>query len=132
MCKRYPLNWQVIPKYHTTMYINLHFIIHLIMHILLHIFTTTFLQKGAFMPSVQSTNKKERLSFFVNQELSDKINKISKQTKLTISEIARNALQNYIEQIEKEKIENELEAGYKANYDYYLKSQEEWKYADKE
>jgi len=84
------------------------------------------------MPSVQSTNKKERLSFFVNQELSDKVNKISKQTKLTVSEIARNALQNYIEQIEKEKIDNELEAGYKANYDYYLKSQEEWKYADKE
>ncbi|GAB6283731.1 MAG: hypothetical protein STSR0008_25340 [Ignavibacterium sp.] len=91
------------------------------------------------MPSTQSTNKKvgihlfgKRLSFFVNQELSDKINKISKQTKLTISEIMRNALQNYIDQIEKEKIENELEAGYKANYDYYLKTQEEWKYADKE
>ena len=84
------------------------------------------------MPSAQLTNKKERLSFFVNSELSDKVNKISKQTKLTISEIARNALQNYIDQIEKEKIENELEAGYKANYAYYLKSQEEWKYADKE
>jgi len=83
------------------------------------------------MPSVQLKNKKERLSFFVNSELSDKVNKISKQTKLTISEIARNALQNYIDQIEKEKIENELEAGYKANYDYYIKSQEEWEYADK-
>ncbi len=84
------------------------------------------------MPSAQLTNKKERLSFFVNSELSNKVNKIAKQTNLTISEIARNALQNYIDQIEKEKIENELEAGYKANYDYYLKSQEEWKYADKE
>ena len=84
------------------------------------------------MPSVESTNKKERLSFFVNPELSDKINSISKQTKLTISEIGRKALQNFIDLIEKEKIENELEAGYKANYQYYLKSQEEWKYADKE
>jgi predicted transcriptional regulator len=84
------------------------------------------------MPSLPVTNKKERLSFFVNSELSDKVNKISKQTKLTISEIARNALQNYIDKIEKEKIENELEAGYKANYDYYLKSQEKWKNADKE
>jgi len=84
------------------------------------------------MPSVQLINKKERLSFFVNSELSKKINRISKQTKLTVSEIARKALQNYIDQIEKEKLENELEAGYKANYDYYLKSQEEWKYADKE
>ena len=83
------------------------------------------------MPSVKLKNKKERLSFFVNSELSDKVNEISKQTKLTISEIARNALRNYIEQIEKEKMENELETGYKANYVYYQKSQDEWKYADK-
>ncbi len=83
------------------------------------------------MASEQLTNKKERLSFFVNPELSNKVNKISKQTKLTVSEIARKALNNYIDQIEKEKVENELEAGYKANYDYYLNSQEEWKYADK-
>jgi len=88
--------------------------------------------KGVLMPSVESTNKKERLSFFVNPELSDKINDISKQTNLTISEIGRKALQNFIDLLEKEKIENELEAGYKANYQYYLKSQEEWKYADKE
>lgn len=84
------------------------------------------------MPSVQIKNKKERLSFFVNSELSDKVNRISKQTKLTVSEIARKALLNYIDEIEKEKIEKELETGYKANYDYYLKSQEDWKYADKE
>ncbi len=84
------------------------------------------------MPSIQIKNKKERLSFFVNSELSNKVYQISKQTKLTVSEIARNALLNYIDEIEKEKIEKELEAGYKANYDYYLKSQEDWKYADKE
>ena len=84
------------------------------------------------MPSVQIKNKKERLSFFVNSELSNKVSQISKQTKLTVSEIARKALLNYIDEIEKEKIEKELEAGYKANYDYYLKSQEDWKYADKE
>lgn len=77
------------------------------------------------MPSVQDQKKKERLSFFVNSELSNKISRISKQIKLPVSEIARKALQNYIDQVEKEKIENELEIGYKANYDYYLKSQEE-------
>ena len=84
------------------------------------------------MPSIQSINKKERLSFFVNPELSKRINKISKQTNLPVSEIAREALQSYIDQVEKEKIEKELETGYKANYEYYLKSQEEWEYADKE
>ena len=84
------------------------------------------------MPSLQSQNKKERVSFFVNQELSKKVYNISKQTNQTVSELARKALKKYIEQIEKEKIEQELEIGYKANYDYYLKSQEEWKHADKE
>jgi predicted transcriptional regulator len=87
---------------------------------------------GDNMPTVQEQNKKERLSFFVNSELSNKVNRISKQTNLPVSEIARKALQNFIDQVEKEKIETELEDGYKANYDYYLKAQEEWKYADKE
>ncbi len=84
------------------------------------------------MPSVQEQNKKERLSFFVNSDLSEKVNKISEQTNLTVSEIARQALVNFIDKVEREKIEKELEAGYKANYEYYLKSQEEWKNADKE
>jgi Ribbon-helix-helix domain len=84
------------------------------------------------MPSIEPTNKKERLSFFVNPELSEKIISISKQTNLTISEIGRKALQNFIDLLEKEKLENELEAGYKANFQYYLKSQKEWENADKE
>ncbi len=84
------------------------------------------------MVSVKPKSKKERLSFFVDSELSNKVNQISQHTKITVSEIARKALLHYINKIEKEKIEQELEAGYKANYDYYLKSQEDWKYADKE
>jgi predicted transcriptional regulator len=84
------------------------------------------------MSSIQSQSKKERLSFFVNSELSKKVNKISKRTNLPVSEIARKALQSFIDQTEREKAEKELEVGYKANYEYYLKSQEEWEYADKE
>lgn len=57
---------------------------------------------------------------------------MSKQSKLTTSEIIRNALQDYLNKLEKAKIDTELEDGYKANYDYYLKSQKEWEYADKE
>ena len=83
------------------------------------------------MSSLQTQNKKERLSFFVDSELSNKVNRISKQTNLTVSDIARKALQNFVVQVENEKIDRELEAGYKANYNYYLKSQEEWQYADK-
>ena len=84
------------------------------------------------MSSVPEKGKRERLSFFVNAELSDRVNNIAKQAKLPVSEIARKALQSFIDQVEKEKIETELAAGYKANYEYYQKTQEDWKHADKE
>jgi hypothetical protein len=35
-------------------------------------------------------------------------------------------------QTDSDKLFKELEDGYKANYDYYRKCQEEWKYADSE
>ena len=84
------------------------------------------------MSSIKIKPKKERLSFFVDRDLSEKVEKISKQTNQTMSELTRKALQAYIRQIEKEETEHELEDGYKANYDYYSKSQEEWEHADKE
>jgi metal-responsive CopG/Arc/MetJ family transcriptional regulator len=84
------------------------------------------------MSSVSPHAKKERLSFVINSDLSEKINEISNQTNLSVSEIARQALQIYIEQKEKEKIVKELEVGYKSNYEYYLKSNEDWKHADNE
>ena len=83
------------------------------------------------MTPVLIKSKKARLSFFVTSELSDKINKISKQYKLTVSEITCEAIRNYIQQIEKVKTERELETGYEANYDYYLRSQKDWEYAEK-
>lgn len=76
--------------------------------------------------------KKERLSFFVNTDLAKKLSKLSEESNLSLSDIAREVLKSYLEKIEKEKTEKELEDGYKANYDYYLKSQSEWDYADKE
>lgn len=84
------------------------------------------------MKSLQTGIKKERLSFFVNSDLSNSINVVAKLVNLSVSDIGRIALQEYITKIEKEIIAKELEEGYKANYSYYCKSQEEWKYADKE
>ncbi len=90
------------------------------------------LNKNQIMKSIQTNNKKERLSFFVNPDLSSSINAISKLINLSVSDIGRIALQEYIDKVEKEFIAKELEEGYKANYSYYCKNQEEWKYADKE
>jgi ribbon-helix-helix protein len=77
-------------------------------------------------------NPKERISFFVNSDLAAKIEEISGEINITISEFARQAILNYIKQLEKEKICKELESGYKDNIDYYLKMQEEWNFADNE
>ena len=83
------------------------------------------------MSNILTKSKKKRLSLFVNSELSERVIQISKQSKLTASKIIRNALQEYVCKLEKaKKIESELETGYKANHDYYLKSQKEWEYAD--
>ncbi len=83
------------------------------------------------MPAVREDNKKERLNFFIDRELLERVNEISKRTKMTVSEIARKALTMFIDLVEKERIEKELEAGYKANYAHYIDAQEEWKNADK-
>lgn len=84
------------------------------------------------MNTVQAQNKKERLSFFINTDLSKSINQVAKLINLSVSDIGRIALQEYISKVEKEFIAKELEVGYKANYSYYCKSQEEWNHADKE
>lgn len=76
--------------------------------------------------------EKARISLYLDNSLTNKVYKLSKQTKKSISDITREALVNYIDDIEKSKLEEELEKGYKANYDYYLKQQDEWKHADSE
>jgi len=82
------------------------------------------------MSSTSAPGKKVRLSFVINSDLSEKINEIADKNNLSVSEIARQALQIFILQKEKEKIEKELEAGYKSNYAYYLKSNGDWKYSE--
>lgn len=81
---------------------------------------------------MKTTKDKDRFSFFLQKDLSEKIYKLSRQTSKSISNIAREALTQYLQNIEKARIEKELEEGYKANYNYYTKQQDTWKYADSE
>jgi len=80
----------------------------------------------------QSIESKDRISFYVNSEMSEKITEISNQSNLTISDIIRTAIIYFIDRYEKEKIYKELEKGYRENSQYYIKMQEEWKFADHE
>lgn len=75
---------------------------------------------------------KNRISLYLDDHLSNKVYKLSKQTNKSISDITRQALASYIDDIEKAKMEEELEKGYKANYEYYLKQQSDWNHADSE
>jgi predicted transcriptional regulator len=50
------------------------------------------------MSSTSTHGKKVRLSFEINSDLAVKIIEISNQTNLSVSEIARQALQIFIEQ----------------------------------
>lgn len=83
------------------------------------------------MPKAAELKRKQRVSFFVTDELMEKLDRITGQTNFTISGVVRNALELYIQKLEKDRIAHELEEGYKENYAYYLKSQAEWDYADK-
>jgi metal-responsive CopG/Arc/MetJ family transcriptional regulator len=76
-------------------------------------------------------NKKERINFFLDSEFAKRVNDFAEEYKISVSEMIRKALDIYIKKIEKEKIEKELESGYKSNYEYYLKSGAEWQYAEK-
>ncbi len=84
------------------------------------------------MQNISSKNKNKRLSILVNADLAKKLNEYSEKTNQSLSDIAREALRNYLLQVEKEKANKELAEGYKANYEYYLKTQNDWDYADKE
>lgn len=82
------------------------------------------------MRSETIKNKKVRLRFPISSEFSKRLKRICKLKDLTLSEFARHALCHYINKVEKDRIEKELIAGYQANYDYYLKLQKDWQYAD--
>lgn len=84
------------------------------------------------MTRTQELKGKERISFFVLSDISEKLNQVAKTEKTSISGIVREAIKSYLTEIEKNKINRELEEGYKANHNYYLKSQKDWEYADKE
>ncbi len=84
------------------------------------------------MPGMQEPKGKERISLFVTSDISQQIYKVAEDENSTISDVVREAIKEYIAKIEKEKTNRELEEGYKANYNYYLKSQDEWDYADKD
>ena len=74
--------------------------------------------------------KMERINFTVSPDLFKKTGEVANEFRISISELSRRALTDFLMSVEYERLQKELADGYKANYKYYLKSSEEWKYAD--
>ncbi len=62
----------------------------------------------------QSFTSAIRKNFYIPNELNQRVEKVAEELGSTWSEIVRNALVYYVERIEAEKLEEELEAGYKS------------------
>jgi len=77
------------------------------------------------------TNQKtQRLNLIVVPELTQKAESVSKRLNISISEIVRRALSEYLDRLERADLEKQLTEGYQTNAAYYSQQQEDWKHAD--
>ena len=84
------------------------------------------------MQGLSATVEKTRLNLIVPSDLSQRASRYAKETGKTVSDIVRTAIAHYIAEMEAQKLERELEEGYKANWEYYSKMSKEWEAADAE
>jgi metal-responsive CopG/Arc/MetJ family transcriptional regulator len=82
------------------------------------------------MNSSATATSGKKINFYASAELYNRTNQAAAELHSSLSEMIRKALEAYLERLATEKIEKELVEGYKANYAYDLKMNEEWKFAD--
>ena len=78
------------------------------------------------------SRKKERVNLFLPPDLFKRATLTAKTQESTLSDLFRTALRNYLELLENDRIEKELEEGYRANQKYYSRMSKEWEVADAE
>ncbi len=80
-----------------------------------------------------ATAKKERKTVTIPKKLTKQAATIIEDYDISsFSELITVALAEFVDKIEKMKLERELAEGYQANKEYYAKMSEEWKFADSE
>ena len=82
------------------------------------------------MDAMTMKRKSERLSISVPEDLARMIKDWATTLNVRLSDLARTALSEKVAQLEREKLEQELEGGYKANTSYYARTSQEWTFAD--
>jgi len=83
------------------------------------------------MRTIISKSRTQRLNLTILPELTRRAESMSKRLNISISEIARRALSDYLDRLEKADLEKRLTEGYQANIAYYSQQQEDWKHADR-
>ena len=76
--------------------------------------------------------KKDKINLLMPRELTESASKVAKELNKSLSELVRKALKEFIDNFEKRRLEEQLREGYEANYNYYLKTDNEFKFADSE
>lgn len=76
--------------------------------------------------------KKDKINLLMPRDLTESASRVAKELNKSLSELVRKALREFINNFEKRKLEEELREGYEANYNYYLKTDDEFKFADSE
>ncbi len=82
------------------------------------------------MRTITNQTKTQRLNLIVLPELTKRAKSVSKRMNISISEIVRRALSEYLDRIERADLEKQLSEGYQANSAYYSQQQRDWKHAD--
>lgn len=82
------------------------------------------------MRTIMNQTKTQRLNLIIVPELIQKAASVSKRMNVSISEIVRRALSEYLDRTERAYLEKQLSEGYQANAAYYSQQQENWKHAD--
>lgn len=82
------------------------------------------------MRTHESKDEMQRRNFYLSLELIERAERIAAERDWNLSQLCRIALEDFLTRLEREKIKQELEEGYKANHQYYSKMSEEWQFAD--
>ncbi len=76
------------------------------------------------------SGKKEKVNFLFPSELNTKANAVAKELGITYSDFVRQALADFIERIERKKIDREIEEACREFYDADKQLAEEWRIAE--
>jgi hypothetical protein len=78
------------------------------------------------MDNLTYSGKKEKINFLVPQEYVARANQLAKEFDSSLSDLLRRALLNLIEDLERKKIEREVEIACKNYYEFNKQFSKEW------